>query len=138
MSSVSAVTPARLPFLAPECVAYASAAHPLSSRSKGSIRATATGGTGTISDSKDRPNFQASGSFTGLAAGPYPITAKDTNGCTVTTPVTINAAPSAIVLNATPTQPLCSTDKGSISASASGGTSSFTYSTNGTTFQTSG
>jgi hypothetical protein len=110
---------------------------PLCSTGTGSINASASGGTGTITYSKDGVNFQPAGSFTGLSAGPYTITAKDGNGCMTAKPVTITV-PSAIILSATPTQPKCSTDLGSISASASGGTGSLTYSQDGVNFQSSG
>src|SRR5260370_14592477 len=89
---------------------------PLCSTDKGSISASATGGTGTITYS-DGGAFQPTGAFTGLAAGSYTITAKDANGCTPAQTPTIHPTPTRITSTATPTQPLCSTDKGSISAS---------------------
>ena len=49
---------------------------------EGSITVTASGGTGTLTYSKDGTNFQASNVFTGLTAGNYTITVKDANGCT--------------------------------------------------------
>jgi hypothetical protein len=50
--------------------------------SLGSITVTASGGTGTLTYSKDGTTFQTSNVFTGLTAGDYTITVKDANGCT--------------------------------------------------------
>ena len=47
----------------------------------GAINASASGSTG-FTFNINGGAFQASGSFTGLAAGSYTITAKDANGCT--------------------------------------------------------
>jgi hypothetical protein len=49
---------------------------------EGSLTVTASGGTGTLTYSKDGTNFQSSNVFTGLTAGDYTITVKDANGCT--------------------------------------------------------
>ena len=71
---------------------------------------------------------QASGAFTGLAAGSYTVTITDDNNCTTTVPVTINE-PTALVgtLDAT-TDVLCNgASDGSATVSASGGTSPYTY-----------
>lgn len=54
----------------------------------GSITATAAGSTG-FTYSIDGTNFQASGTFNGLAAGTYTVTARDANGCTGSTNVTV-------------------------------------------------
>lgn len=63
-------------------------ATPCSSPSTGSISATATGSTG-ITYSINGSTFQASGNFSNVAAGSYTVTAKDANGCTGTTNVTV-------------------------------------------------
>ena len=107
----------------------------------GSITASATGSTG-FTFSINGGAFQASGNFTGLGAGAYTITAKDLNGClgsanfTLTDPnpcagvtITVN---NSVVAN-TP----CMPSNGMITATASGGTGTFTYSLNGITFQAS-
>lgn len=64
---------------------------PCGSTPAGAINATATGSTG-LTYSINGTTFQATGNFTGLAAGSYTVTAKDLNGCTGTTNVTINNA----------------------------------------------
>src|SRR5262249_24841789 len=125
--------------IAPSAIVLtATPTHPKCSTETGSISASATGGTGAFSYSKDGVNWQNSSAFTGLAAGPYSITAKDANGWTKTASVTINQAPPPIAFSATTTQPRCGLDGGSINASATGGTGIISYSKDGTTFQSSG
>lgn len=58
--------------------------------SDGSIVATATGSTG-LSFSINNGTFQASGTFNGLAAGNYTITAKNAAGCTGSKQFTVTA-----------------------------------------------
>jgi len=111
-----------------------------SGKSDGTITATATGGTG-FTYSIDGINFQASGTFNGLAAGNYTITAKNSNGCAGTKQVTIATnnpcAGVTVTVNTTKVDPTTGQSNGSITATATGGTG-FTYSIDGTTFQTSG
>lgn len=111
--------------------------------SDGTITVTATGGSG-ITFSRNGTTFQATGTFTGLAAGTYTITAKTADGCTGTRQFTLtNPTPAcngiAIVVAATPADatPCVTPANGSIVATATGSTG-FTYSINGTTFQASG
>ena len=98
----------------------------------GTITVTATGGTTTYSYSKDGgTTYQASNSFTGLAAGTYSIVVKDANNCT-TTPasVTINQPVSALTVVATSqTNIACNgASTGAINITASGGYSTaYTY-----------
>jgi len=58
--------------------------------STGAITATGAGGTG-FTYSINNGAFQASGSFSNLAAGKYTITAKNANGCTGSTSGTVVA-----------------------------------------------
>jgi hypothetical protein len=110
-------------------------------QSNGSISATATGSTG-FTFSINGTTFQASGTFNNLAAGSYTVTAKDLNGCTGTKQFTVGSTNpcSGITITVTGTStgviPCSSGNNGSITASASGSTG-FTYSINGTTFQAS-
>jgi large repetitive protein len=108
--------------------------------SNGSITATASGGTG-FTYSLNNGAFQASGTFSGLAAGNYTLTAKNSNGCTGVTSVSLtNADPCAAVtvsVSTTTVRPTNTSSNGSISATATGGTG-FTYSLNNGTFQASG
>ncbi|MBU6325175.1 MAG: T9SS type A sorting domain-containing protein, partial [Bacteroidetes bacterium] len=84
-------------------------------------------------------SFQSSGSFTGLTAGSYTITAKDGNGCTRSTIISVDNT-SAPVLSISNTDVSCfGKNDGSITLSASGGTGARLFSINGgSSFQSSG
>lgn len=114
--------------------------NPVLGQSNGSISATATGGTG-FTYSLNGGAFQASGIFTGLAAGSYTLTAKNANGCTGTTTVVLTAtdpcAGVTVTVTTTQTNPTTGQSNGSITAVATGGTG-FTYSLNSGPFQASG
>ena len=109
--------------------------------SNGTISASASGSSG-FTFSLNGSVFQASGTFTNLAAGSYTIVAKDGNGCTGSNSFTLsNPNPCAgvtITVTGTTVNPTTGSNNGSISASASGGTGSFTFSLNGGAFQASG
>ncbi len=66
----------------------------------GTITADATGGTGALSYSINGVTFQVSNVFTGLAAGTYTVTVRDSRNCIATVPVTINtsAGPAPLVI----------------------------------------
>ncbi|MBK8611132.1 MAG: hypothetical protein IPL84_14615 [Chitinophagaceae bacterium] len=106
--------------------------------SNGSIAATASGSAG-LTFSLNGGTAQASGTFTGLAAGSYTITAKNSSGCSGTQSFTVTSTPCpAITVTATVTQtasPVATT--GSIAAIGAGSTG-FTYNINGGAFQASG
>ena len=55
----------------------------------GSVTVLASGSTGPYTYASDGVTFGTSGTFTGLAAGSYTITAQDGNNCTIDVPVTI-------------------------------------------------
>jgi hypothetical protein len=106
----------------------------------GSITATASGGVAPYTFSLNNGAFQATGNFTGLAAGSYTVTAKTAAGClgtanfTLTNPnpcagVTIGVSNTAV--NTIP----CGTATGSITAAASGGVTPYTFSINNGPFQ---
>lgn len=71
--------------------ANATSSTPCASPATGTITASATGSTGLMY-SINGTTFQASGSFSGLAPGPYTVTARDANGCTGTSAVTVSSA----------------------------------------------
>lgn len=99
------------------------------------------GYTGQYTFSLNGGPFQPDGTFTGLAAGNYFVTAKNANGCTGSIHVTLgSAAPCSgvtIVVTATHSDPASGQSNGSIAATATGGTG-FTYSLNGGTYQSDG
>lgn len=113
---------------------------PSLNQSNGSITATATGGSG-FTYSINNGAYQSSGTFSNLAAGNYTITAKNSNGCTGALAVSLAAtnpcAGVTVAITTTQVNPATGQTNGSITATATGGTG-FTYSINGTTFQTSG
>ncbi len=105
--------------------------------SNGSILVTASGGTGTITYSKDGTNFQASASFTGLALGNYTITAKDANNCTqITSAINITQPSAALAISGiVKNNPLCNGNaNGSLVVTVTGGTAPYQYSIDGTNF----
>lgn len=115
---------------------------PTTGSSNGSINANASGGSSGFTFSINGSAFQSSGSFPGLAAGSYTVTAKNTSGCTGSAAFTLTALnPCAGVtitvtgITVNPTSTLVS--NGSINASAAG-SSGFTFSLNGAAFQASG
>jgi len=95
--------------------------------STGSVVLSAGGGTSPYTYKNGTGSYQASATFSTLAAGSYTFTVKDANGCTQTVSSTVTE-PSVLVLNAAVTNPVCIQDKtGIIALSVTGGTSSFTY-----------
>lgn len=113
---------------------------PTTGQSNGSITATATGGAG-FTYSLNGGAYQSSGSFTGLAAGTYTVTAKNSAGCTGSTVVNLGATNPCngvtITVTLTKTDPTTGQSNGSITATATGG-NGFTYSLNGGAYQSSG
>ncbi len=104
--------------------------------SNGSVIAAATGGTGALQYSLNGSAFQASTSFTLLAAGTYPLIVKDVNNCQKTINVTVANLASPTV-SAIPTLSSCFANDGTITATGIGGTGALTYSKNGVAFQSS-
>jgi SprB repeat len=111
--------------------------NPTTGQSNGKITASATGGSG-FTYSLNGGAYQASSSFSGLAAGTYTLTARNSNGCTGVTTVNLGASnPCAgvtITVTATTVNPTAGQSNGSITITASGG-SGFTYSLNGGAYQ---
>ncbi|TBR19982.1 MAG: hypothetical protein EPO57_01575 [Chitinophagaceae bacterium] len=110
--------------------------------SNGSIVASASGGSG-FTFSFNGGAFQASGNFTGLAAGTYTIAAKNSSGCTGSQSFTVNnndpcASVSFTVGGTVVTATPCvNPANGSITVTTTGGGSGFTYNINGGAFQAS-
>lgn len=108
--------------------------------SNGQIQVSVTGGTGTKRYRIGNSSFQNSGTFTGLAAGTYTITARDGNSCLSTIQVSVNdqGGPQLTVTSTTNVSCHGGND-GSIVLSATGGSGVLQYSINGgTSYQSSG
>jgi gliding motility-associated-like protein len=102
----------------------------------GSITAGAvTGGTAPYLYSIDGSNFKPEKVFGGLASGSYTVTVKDVNGCTVTTSVTVGQNIPTSFTSSTVSS-TCGGSNGQLTvAGVTGGTAPYTYSKDGTTFQ---
>ncbi|MFZ4058651.1 MAG: beta strand repeat-containing protein [Ferruginibacter sp.] len=114
--------------------------NPTLNTSNGSITASATGGTG-LTYSLNNGAFQASGTFSNLAAGTYTVTAKTSAGCLGTKQVILTAVNPCtgvtVTVSTTQVNPTTGASNGSITATATGGTG-LTYSLNNGAFQASG
>jgi gliding motility-associated-like protein len=102
----------------------------------GSVTVTATGGTVAYAYSLNGGTSQASGSFNNLTAGSYTVTVTDANTCTATVPVIITE-PTMVTVTATKADATCGAPNGTVTATGANGTPAYTYSINGTTFQSS-
>ncbi|MCC6448460.1 MAG: gliding motility-associated C-terminal domain-containing protein [Chitinophagaceae bacterium] len=101
----------------------------------GSITASASGAVAPYTYAINAGAFGASGNFTNLGAGVYTITAKDANGCTSSTTVTLTANNTLGFTSFTKTNVGCGgTPLGSIQAVAGNGNPSYSYNINGGPF----
>ena len=116
----------------PAITVTATVTHTTGTASNGSISASASGSTG-FTFSLNGGAFQASGNFINLATGSYTVTAKDGNGCTGSGTFVVNAAgcPSITVTPAVSPASGPTATNGSISESATGGTTPYVYAING-------
>jgi hypothetical protein len=106
--------------------------------STGSILITASGGNGSYIYSMNGDDFQNSPLFNGLAAGTYTYSVRDNRSCTVQSTVTISQLPKIEAL-ITSTSATCGVNNGGILAVGSGGFGSgYSYSLDGTSFNTTG
>ena len=104
----------------------------------GSVTVTASGSLAPYSYSFNGGAFGATGTFSGLTAGTYSITAKDANGCTIIVPVTITQPLVLTAVITAQTNVACfGGTTGSVTISASGGVNPYTYSLDGGAFVSS-
>ncbi|MCE9539154.1 MAG: hypothetical protein K8R85_08045, partial [Bacteroidetes bacterium] len=95
--------------------------------SNGAVAASGAGGTLNYSYSW-APGGATTNSISNFTAGTKTVTITDSKGCTATNSVVITQ-PNALIVSALPTSPTCyQKADGSITASATGGTGSYTYS----------
>lgn len=102
----------------------------------GSIILYGNAGVQPYTYSLDGTTYQASNTFTGLAAGSYTGYVKDAMGCVSTKSITVGTIPAVVVNPFTRAASSCGAD-GSIEAYRTGGTPPYSYSLNGTTYQSS-
>jgi hypothetical protein len=106
----------------------------------GTITISATGGTTPYSYSIDGgATYQAGALFSGLSTGTYPIMVTDANGCEVVDEdITITEPTALVITGSVATDLTCNGDaSGTITISATGGTTPYQYSIDGgTTYQT--
>lgn len=110
---------------------------PTCGANNGAINITAYGGTPVLTYALNALPYQATGNFTGLAAGTYTIHIKDGNNCIKDTIVNVNAINGVVINSLNINQPGCVGNTGSITVNGSGGNSPYTYSINGVNFQAS-
>ncbi len=104
-----------------------------------SATVTATGGTAPYNyyfNGETLP--RASGDFSGLTAGTYPVRVVDSKNCEVSITITITSPEAALTASVSEkTDPNCYGNTGSFAVSATGGTSPYSYSIDGgTVYQT--
>jgi PKD repeat protein len=96
-----------------------------------------TGGTGPYAFSVNGSAFTTTTSYTALAAGSYPVVVQDANGCQFSTTATVSNSSGPTALSTSTTNATCGASNGSINiGAATGGTSPYTYSVNGSGFTT--
>lgn len=105
----------------------------------GSVVLTATGGTPTYTYSANGVVFQNQNQFGGLAAGTYTYMVMDINGCQASVSLTVAEPLSGVQISEVlVNDPACGlSTNGAVTVQASGGTPSYTYSANGSIFQSS-
>jgi gliding motility-associated-like protein len=95
------------------------------SEDDGSITINVTGGTGALTYSWT-PNVGSGPSISGLSAGSYTINVSDEDGCSASETFLVTQ-PDQLSVSANVTNVICGASNGTITASASGGSTPYTY-----------
>ncbi|MBG6111013.1 gliding motility-associated-like protein [Flavobacterium sp. CG_9.10] len=104
----------------------------------GNATVAVTGGTSPYTYSWNTNPIQTSVTATGLTAGTYNVTVTDSNGCSISSPITITEPVGMSATMSAQTDVFCSgNSSGSATVSANGGTAPYGYSWNTTPVQTS-
>lgn len=97
----------------------------------GSITVNGSGGVAPYQYSLNvGTSWQSASTFTGIAAGTYPIRVKDNVGCTFDTTITVSE-PTLLTASATSTPGTCNGNDGQITVTGNNGTPPYNYSVNG-------
>ena len=104
----------------------------------GNATVIASGGTSPYSYSWNTNPIQTSATATGLTAGSYNVIVTDSNGCSISSPITITEPAGMSATITAQTDVFCSGNStGSATVTATGGTAPYSYSWNTTPVQTS-
>jgi gliding motility-associated-like protein len=104
----------------------------------GNATVIASGGTSPYSYSWNTNPIQTSATATGLTAGSYNVIVTDSNGCSISRPITITEPAGMSAAITAQTDVFCSGNStGSATVTATGGTAPYSYSWNTTPVQTS-
>jgi gliding motility-associated-like protein len=105
----------------------------------GSATASASGGTAPYSYSWNTSPVQTTATATNLVAGNYIVSVTDSNNCTATATVSISQSPGSLTANISAQSDVSclSSNNGSATVTASGGTTPYTYSWSTSPVQTS-
>lgn len=104
----------------------------------GSVTVTGTSGTAPYQYALNGGTNQASGTFTGLAAGNYTVTITDANGCTGTRTLTVANGTTGISMTVSVTPTGCpGVNNGAVTVTPTSGTAPYTFSIDGSPFQSS-
>jgi len=113
------------PCAVPVSIAISNNTNAAAGQSDGSFTASATGGSGTFEYSIDGNTFQASGTFSNLAAGTYTVTARTNQGCSGTEQVVISEDGQAVPSFANDISPIFTTRCATSGCHVDGGNAPF-------------
>jgi len=116
-------------------LAEATAVNSTCGNNNGSILATASGGVPPYQYALNGGNFQATGSFTGLAAGVYTVNVKDAAGGGSDAVVTVGNTAGPVITGLTATATSCTVSDGTVAMTTLGGAAPFQYSLDQIHFQ---
>lgn len=107
---------------------------PHCTKQDGSISIIAQGGTQLSYQLNDRPS-QPIARFDNLEAGPYTITIRNAEGCSMVKPVNLAATPTPVIETVSMDTPTCGQANGKVMIQAKGGTGQLWYSLDGKNYQ---
>lgn len=112
-------------------------AQPTCTSSNGSVTLSATNGTAPYTYAVNNGTPQSNATFTSLAAGNYTYQITDATGCTVSGTFSLVATGNVVASAQLTTAIPCNAGTATVTVSGTGGQSAYTYSSNGTNYQSS-